>query len=161
MDSRLESKKTRFDRINDKISTAANCLFSIAVGLFEGSDLTFNSERTLFGPHALGGLNELRVVAKVVIKAFTSLDGYSDELAKVLFDYLSSDNFLIPSLNNCEVNAWRKRLCNTFVTLVPDLFIANEVVPHMNDKDGAARNDVDISSPIEETFETSSIITRA
>ena len=119
-------------------------MFSIAVGLFEGSDLTCNFERALFGPHALGGLNELRVVAKVVVKAFTSLDGYSDELAKVLFDYLSSDNFLIPSLINCEVNARQKRLCNTFVTLILDLFIANEVVPQMNNEDGPARNDVDI-----------------
>ena len=58
---------------------------------------------------------------------------------------------------NCKVNAWQKRLCNTFVTLVPDLFIANEVVPHMNNEDGAARNDVDIFSPIEETFETASV----
>ena len=80
-------------------------MFSITVGLLEDSGLTFNPKRALFGPHALVGLNELLVVDKVAVKAFTSFDVYSDELAKVLFEYLSSDRFLIPSWNNCEVNA--------------------------------------------------------
>lgn len=116
------SRKARWERIEENFSNASNCLYSLAVGLIQHSECLDDFVISLFDPDALGGLGTLPTVAKIVMRRFQVLEGFSNELVEVLFSFFSNSDCLIMLCSN-EVKArkWCNNLCNVFETLVPNL----------------------------------------
>ena len=116
------SRKARWERIEEKVSNASNCLYSLAVGLIQHSECLDDFVIPLFGPDALGGLGTLPAIAKIVMRRFQVLEGFSNELVEVLFSFFSnSDCFIMLCGDEVKARKWCDNLCAVFETLVPNI----------------------------------------
>ena len=76
--------------IQQKMMNAADAIFTLAYDLFENSEFDDSHVEELFADTAYGGLGYLPTVAKLIVKRFMDVEGYTEEIHAVIADYLNS-----------------------------------------------------------------------
>ena len=75
--------------IQQKMMNAADAIFTLAYDLFENSEFDDSHVEELFADTAYGGLGYLPTVAKLIVKRFMAVEGYTEEIHTMISDYLN------------------------------------------------------------------------